>query len=368
MRRSRSLVPVALALATGLLVLSASACGSDDGGGSVPQSGNVPTTQAETTTSATSATEGEGGDGSTTTGSGGADEGAFPLTVEAANGPVELAARPRRIVSLSPTATEMLYAIGAADQVAAVDGESDQPGGTPMSGTLSAATPSIDAILAQQPDLVLVHTDNAGVVGGLAERRVPVLHLPAAEKLDDSYAQLEQLGRATGHGAEATTLVEKMKGEVQQLLAQVPARPAPVRIYHEIDGDLFTTTSASFIGELYRLAGLENIADGTGDGNGYPQLSSDRVLDRNPDWIFVAHAAPGTDALGLLAARSGWTGIRAIQANQVVQLDPEIASRWGPRTVELLRTILAATTPATTTVAAPAPAPDAAAPLDPAAA
>ena len=129
-----------------------------------------------------------------------------------------------------------------------------------------------------------------------------------------------------------------------------------MRIYHEIDGDLFTTTSATFIGDLYRLAGLENIADGTGDGNGYLQISSERVLDSNPDWIFLAHA-PTTDALALLAARSGWADVRAVQASQVVQLDPEIASRWGPRTVELFRTILTATGPATaaTTPAAATP-------------
>jgi iron complex transport system substrate-binding protein len=351
MRRPRRLVPVALTLAAGLLVLGAAACGDDDEGDQVPQSGNVPTTEA-TTTSET-----------------GADEGAFPLTVDGANGTVTLAAQPRRIVSLSPTATEMLYAIGAGDQVVAVDDASDYPEGTPMSGTLSADAPSVDAIVAQRPDLVLVHLDNAGVVAGLAERKVPVLHLPAAEKLDDSYAQLEQLGRATGHAAEATAVVDEMKLDIQQLVAQVPARPTPVRIFHEIDGDLFTTTSATFIGELYRLAGLENIADGAGDGSGYPQISSDEVLDRNPDWIFVAHAPTGTDALGLLAGRSGWAGIRAVQANQVVQLDPEIASRWGPRTVDLLRAILTATTaPAAVTTAAAegAPTVEAADPADPA--
>ena len=333
MRRSRTLVPVALTV--GLLGLGAG-CGKDDNSGSVPQTGNVPTTEATTTSGASSTTTGSSG--------GGSDEGAFPVTVEAANGTVELAAMPRRIVSLSATATEMLYAIGAGDQVVAVDGDSDYPAGTPMSGTLSADAPSVDAILAQRPDLVLVHLDSDGVVGGLAERRVPVLHLPAAENLDDSYAQLEQLGRATGHPAEATAVVAKMKGDIESLLSQVPPRPTPVRIYHEIDDDLFTTTSATFIGELYRLAGLENIADGAGDGSGYPQISTDRVLDRNPDWIFLAHAPTGTDAVVLLSGRSGWSDLRAVQANQVVTLDPEIASRWGPRTVDLLRTILSSTT------------------------
>jgi iron complex transport system substrate-binding protein len=348
----RTLVPAVLALA--LLVVGAAACG-DDESGEVPQTGNPPTTGGSTSTSGGGGSSDSTRSGGSTTG---ADEGAFPATLEAANGTVELAAMPRRIVSLSPTATEMLYAIGAGDQVVAVDSASDFPSGTPMSGTLSADAPSVDAILAQRPDLVLVHLDGNGVVGGLAERRVPVLHLPAAEKLDDSYAQLDLLGRATGHPLEAAAVSQRMKDEVAALVAQVPSRPTPVRIYHEIDGDLFTTTSATFIGELYRLAGLENIADGAGDGNGYPQISTDRVLDRNPDWIFVAHAVEGSDPLTMLAARNGWSGVRAVQANQVVQLDPQVASRWGPRTVELLRTILTATGAAAGAAAPPA-APDA---------
>jgi iron complex transport system substrate-binding protein len=354
MRRSRTLVPAALALA--LLVTGGIACGDDDGG-SVPQTGNPPTTAGETTTSGTDgSTDGTGSTGSTgSSTTDGSEEGAFPVTVEAANGAVELAALPRRIVSLSPTATEMLYAIGAGDQVVAVDPGSSHPAGTPRSGTLSADAPSVDAILAQRPDLVLVHLDTNGVVGGLADRRVPVLHLPAAERLDDSYAQLEQLGQATGHQVEAAAVAGTMRDEIEALLAQVPARPTPVRIYHEIDGDLFTTTSATFIGELYQRAGLENIADGAGGGSGYPQISTDRVVDRDPDWIFLAHTPAGTDPWSLLAARTGWSGVRAIQANQIVQLDPEVASRWGPRAVELLRTILASTS-------APAPADPAATP------
>jgi iron complex transport system substrate-binding protein len=335
MRRPRTLVPAALAV--GLLCLSASACGKDDEPAEVPQTGNPPTTQPSTTSTA---------DGASTTATtatrSGSDEGAFPVTVDAANGAVELAAMPHRIVSLSATATEMLYAIGAGKQVIAVDGESDYPSGTPMSGTLSADVPSVDAIVAQRPDLVLVHLDNNAVVAGLAERNVKVLHLPAAEKLDDSYTQLEQLGRATGHSTEATAVVDKMKGDIHALVAQVPPRSTPVSIYHEIDGDLVTTTSATFIGELYRLAGLDNIADGAGNGSGYPQISTDRVIDRNPDWIFLAHAPDG-DAAAMLSGRSGWADLRAVRSNQIVRLDPEIASRWGPRTVELLRTILTST-------------------------
>jgi iron complex transport system substrate-binding protein len=344
MRRPRNLVPVALAAA---LLCLAAGCAKDDGPPSVPQTGNVPTTVPPTTTSTVA---GDDGSGSATTA--GSDEGAFPATVQAANGSVELAAMPHRIVSLSPTATEMLYAIGAGKQVVAVDGESDYPSGTPMSATLSSEAPSVDAILAQLPDLVLVHMDNAGVVGALSERRVPVLHMPAAERLDDSYAQLEQLGIATGHTVEAAAVVARMQTDIQGLLAQVPPRATPVSVYHEIDDDLFTTTSGTFIGELYRMAGFDNIADGAGDG-GYPQISADQVLQRNPDWIFLAHAPDGDDPVAMLSGR-GWSGLQAVQANRIVKLDPEIASRWGPRTVDLLRTILASTAAATSPTASTA--------------
>jgi iron complex transport system substrate-binding protein len=348
MRRPRTLVTAALALS----VVLVSACGSDDDT-TVPLTGNPPTTQPTTSSGAASAAvvdTGIGtGDGTPTN----ADESAFPVTVDAANGSVELAAAPHRIVSLSPTATEMLYAIGAGSQVVAVDGESDYPAGTP--GTdLSAYTPDVDAIAAQQPDLVLVYLDNDDVVAGLGARAIPVLELPAAEKLDDTYAQLTALGKATGHIVEAAAVADRMRTEIDALVAQVPARQAPVRIFHEIDDDLFTATSATLLGQLYRMAGFENIADDpanhTRRGDGYPQLSADEVRDENPAWIFVAHhlAGGGGDLATALADRSGWSDVRAVRSHQVVGLDPEIASRWGPRTVDLLRSILESTAAAGT--------------------
>jgi iron complex transport system substrate-binding protein len=356
MRRPRSLVPVALAV--GLLCLAAG-CGGDDETPSVPQTGNVPTTLPEPTTTTAASAAADSGAGDAASAAAASGEAAFPATVQAANGRVELAAMPHRIVSLSPTATEILYAIGAGAQVVAVDGESDYPAGTPRSGTLSAEVPSVDAIVAQMPDLVLVHLDNGGVVGALSERRVPVLHLPAAERLGDSYAQREQLGVATGHTAEAAAVVQRMKTDILTVLAQVPQRPAPESVYHEIDDDLFTTTSATFIGELYRMAGFDNIADGAGEGEGgYPQISADRVLERNPDWIFLAHPPDGDDAVTMFSGR-GWSELGAVRANHIVKLDPEVASRWGPRTVELFRTIVTATA-AATTAAAPTATPAAA--------
>ena len=131
-----------------------------------------------------------------------ATDASFPADVEAANGTVTIDAEPERIVSLSPTATEMLYAIGAGDQVVAVDDFSNYPEGTPMTD-LSGFEPNVEAVTTYEPDLVVLSFDANDVVAGLERVDIPVLEYPAATSLDESYDQITQLGAATGHAGEA---------------------------------------------------------------------------------------------------------------------------------------------------------------------
>lgn len=313
---------LATALGSVLLMLVAGACGSDDDE-SIPQTGNSPTTTAAD----------------------GATEGAFPVTIDdAANAPVEIAAQPERIVSLSPTATEMLYAIGAGEQVVAVDSQSDFPEGVPVTD-LSGFETNVEAVAAEEPDLVVMATDNNDAFAGLAELSIPVLSLPPATNLDESYAQIDQLGRATGRVDEAGTLAETLQSEVDSITAEVTggsgeASTDQPSVYHELDNTGYTATADTFIGEVYETAGLRNIATQTStDGTGYVQLSPEFVVEQNPDWIFLAYPVEG-DPVAAVSGRAGWDQLTAVQDGQVVALDPDIASRWGPRTPELLQLIV----------------------------
>ena len=264
----------------------------------------------------------------------------FPTTVKAANGDVAIAKRPVRIVSLSATGTEMLYAIGAGKQVIAVDDTSNYPAGVPTT-KLNALNPNVEAIAAYQPDLVIAAEDNGGLFDNLKRLSIPALLAPAAKTFDDSYAQFEQLGRATGHQPGADDAVKKMRGRISGLVAQVPKRTHAVTYYHELDNTLYTVTSDTFVGEVYKLAGLQNIADATQDkAGGYPQLSPEFVLQSKPDFIFLADTKCCAQTPTTVAARPGWGDLPAVKNGHVAPLDDDIASRWGPRVPDFLQVIV----------------------------
>jgi iron complex transport system substrate-binding protein len=304
-----------------LTLLALVACGTE--GGSPTAAGEVATTSAAAPDSTTTASEA-----------------GFPVTVEAANGEVTIAQSPTRIVSLAPTATEMLYAIGAGEQVVAVDDFSNFPEDAPTSD-LSGFEPNIEAIAAHEPDLVVLSEDINDVVAALAAIDIPVLHNPAAATLDDTYSQIELLGQATGHMDESSDLVASMREDIDGLVSAVPETPETHDYYHELDGSFFTVTSSTFIGQLYGMAGLDNIADGAeGADTGYPQLSAEYIIEADPDLIFLGDTKCCGESVETVAARPGWDVLTAVTNGDVVELDDDIASRWGPRVVDHLAIIV----------------------------
>jgi iron complex transport system substrate-binding protein len=238
----------------------------------------------------------------------------------------------------------MLYAIGAGDQVVAVDDFSNYPEGTPMTD-LSGFEPNVEAITTYEPDLVVLSFDANDVVAGLERVDIPVLEYPAATSLDDSYDQITRLGTATGHSGEAADVVDDMRADIDDLADQAAEHDGALTYYHELDDQLHTATSRTFIGQVYALAGLENVADPADDGTGYPQVSAELLLESDPDMIFLADEAAGVDAAAV-AARPGWGEVAAVRTGDIVELDPDITSRWGPRVVDFLRTVVKATSEA----------------------
>lgn len=265
----------------------------------------------------------------------------FPVTVTPPGGEkLTLKAKPKRIVSLSPSATEALYAVGAGEQVVAVDDQSDYPEDVPRT-KLSGLTPSPEEIAEHDPDLVVVSSDVDNLTAALAKIDVQTLVLPDAKTLDDAYAQFELIGAATGHADGGKDVATRVKAEIAKIVKDTPKPAQPLTYYHELDQTLFSVTSATFIGEVYGLFGLENIADGD-DPNasgGYPQLSAEKIIDANPDLIFLADVECCGQNPGTVAKRPGWDTLTAVKEKQVVQLDDDIASRWSPRVVDLARDV-----------------------------
>jgi iron complex transport system substrate-binding protein len=270
----------------------------------------------------------------------GAASAAYPVKVTTPAGSITLTAKPVRIVSLSPTSTEDLYAVGAGPQVRAVDDQSSYPAAAPRT-KLSGFTPNVEAIAKYKPDLVIISNDNGGKLAKrLKALKIPVMLEPAAAKLADVYAQINLIGLATGHAPKARAVVAHMKTRIAQIVASVPPRATPRTYYHELSPDLYSATSSTFIGQIYALLGLKNIADAADSaGGGYPQLNAEYLIASNPDFVFLADTKCCQQDAATVAARPGWSGINAVKNGGVVNLDDDIASRWGPRIVSYLATV-----------------------------
>jgi iron complex transport system substrate-binding protein len=267
---------------------------------------------------------------------------AFPVTVVASNGKVTVTKRPTRIVSLSPTATESLFAIGAGSQVVAVDDQSDYPKNAPRTA-LSGFTPNVEAIAAYRPDLVVIAYDPKGLSGALQRLDITVLHQDGAKSFKGAYQQIRQLGMVTGRESAAVKLVTGMKAKIARMVADARKAKPGLTVYHELDPTLFSATSKTFVGQVYTALGLKNIADAAdAAGFGYPQLSAEYVVSANPDLIVLADTVCCGQKASTVAARPGWDRINAVRTGSVVRVDDSIASRWGPRLVNFFRAMSSA--------------------------
>ncbi len=285
---------------------------------------STPTTRAKTPTSA----------GVSTTG--------FPVTVPAANGAVRMKARPTSIVSLSPSATEMLYAIGAGPQVKAVDEYSTYPPGAPMT-KLDGLDPNVEAIASYKPDLVLVSDDTASLNKQLGDLGIPVLYLPAAANLTQDYEQYTEIGEVTGRVAAAAAEAEKVKASIAAIVKSVPKVAHHESYYYEVGVDpYYSVTDSTFVGKLLGLFGLHSVADaakGAAASGGYPELNAEFILQSNPDFIFLADTICCRQSATTVARRTGWSVLSAVKDHRVLGLNDAVASRWGPRIVILLQDV-----------------------------
>ena len=244
---------------------------------------------------------------------------------------------PKAIVSLSATATETLFAIGAGKQVIAVDDQSNFPAEAPKTD-LSGYKPNVEAIAGKKPDLVIISGDSAKLTESLGKLGIAVLDQPAAKTIDEAYAEIIALGEKTGHADGAAKVVADMKQRIEFAVRQVPK--AERSYYHELDDTFYSVTSKTFIGSVYSLFGLKNIADTADkDGSGYPQLSAEYIAKSNPDLIFLADTKCCKQGPEAVAARPGWADLAAVKTNAVLGLDDDIASRWGPRLADLVELI-----------------------------
>jgi iron complex transport system substrate-binding protein len=265
----------------------------------------------------------------------------FPVSVLIDGVKVTVKKKPTRIVSISPSSTEILFDFGAGKQVKAVDDQSNFPANAPRT-KLSGFQPNTEAIVGFKPDLVIMSQADK-VTDALRALKIPVVVHGAAKKIEDTYMQMEQLGRLTGNSAAAATSAARLELRISKAIASAPAPKSPISVFHELDETLYSVTSSSFIGAVYQTFGLKNVADAApGADTGYPQLSAEYLVKSNPDMIFLADTKCCKQSAATVAQRAGWANLSAVQRGNIVELDDDVASRWGPRVGELFEVIAAA--------------------------
>jgi iron complex transport system substrate-binding protein len=251
------------------------------------------------------------------------------------------AGAPARIVSLSPSLTEDLYAVGAGSQVVAVDEDSDYPKRAPRT-KLSGLSPNVEAIASYNPDLVVISYDS-GLVASLQKLGIKTLLEPAPDTVAQAYEEIRQIGAATGHAKAAAKVVRGMERTLTKLIRSVPKRSRHLKVFHELSPDYYSATSSTFIGRIYKLFGFRNIADAADSSHsGYPQLSAEYIISANPAIVVLADSVCCGQSTRTVAARAGWQQLDAVERNRVVAVDDSIASRWGPRLVDFVAAIAAA--------------------------
>ncbi len=279
-----------------------------------------------------------------------ATPGPFPLTLTDDLGrEVTLSALPQRVVSLAPSNTEILFAVGAGDQVVGVTQYCNYPPEAQdreQIGGFSAKTISVEKIIALEPDLVLaVGEIHQPVIEALEQLDVPVYSLDP-KSLDDVYTRIELVGRMTGHEEEAAQVVEDMKSSVAAVTEQVATIPQEDRltVYWEVfDEPRMTAGPSTFTGQLIELAGGVNIfADVTEE---YPQISDEVVIGRNPEVIMGADTMGEKLTIDKVAQRPGWDQIDSVQNGRIYLFDGDMVSRSGPRLAQVLEVMAEALYP-----------------------
>jgi iron complex transport system substrate-binding protein len=240
---------------------------------------------------------------------------------------------PSRIVSLASHATEIFCAVGAGEQLVAVEQFANCPAASDTKPAVDAFQPSIEAIVAYNPDLVYAWYDPGGLVQSLRDAGVPVFFLEVPAGIEGLFDNIRLIGEMTGRDDEAEALIEEMEAERDAIVVSIGEGEAGPRIFHESDASLYTARSDTFVGELYTLLKAQNIADGA--ETPYPQLSSEAVVAADPEVIVLADFADPAE----VAARPGWSAISAVTNGRICPVNPDLTDRPGPNIMQGLQAL-----------------------------
>lgn len=244
---------------------------------------------------------------------------------------------PQRIISMAPSVTEILYAVGAGDQVVGRDQFSDYPAETENVTDIGSTYEALNTelIVSLKPDLILAAEINTPEqVQALENLGLTVYYLKNPVTIEEMYGDMEFLAQLTGHESEAAAAVAALKARVAAVDEKIMPLSSRFSVFYEVDGTdpakPFTAGKGTFITLLIERAGGYNIAS---DIDGYPQLSLEQVVAADPAFIILGDAKWGTTPESI-AQRPGWANLSAVKNGQVFPFDDDLVSRPGPRMVD----------------------------------
>jgi iron complex transport system substrate-binding protein len=258
---------------------------------------------------------------------------------------VSLTLPAQKIVSIAPSNTELIFAVGAGTQLVGRDTFSDYPAEALALPDLGSGYPSynVEAIIALAPDLVLASPLTASEqIQSLADQGLSVYVLPNPKTLDDLYLNLLTVGKLTGHEAEATALVNSLQARVKSITEKTASVQEKPLVFYELDASQdanapWTTGPGTFMEMLLGLAGARN-AGSVLQGE-WATISLEELLQQDPDFILLGDALYGGVTPEAVAARPGWETLTAVKEGRVYEFDDNTVSRPGPRMVDGLEAL-----------------------------
>ena len=306
--------------------------------------GTMPVTGATATRAASPAATASRVAGSATPGATPRATG-YPLTVkDDAGRSVTLARRPQRIISLAPSNTEILFAVGLGDRIVGVDTYSNYPPAATSKPQISNySSTDLEQVVAATPDLIFAAgITRPDVIAAFEARGFAVIVLNPAD-LAGVLDNLTLVGQVADVNAEAAKVRGEMETRLAALTAKLRTATTKPRVFFELDPDqYFTVGPKSFIDDLITRAGGMNIAADA--GTPYPKLSAEQIILKDPEVIILSDEIAGA-TVESVNARPGWAGINAVKGGRIVAIDPDLTNRPGPRIVDALEKLAIALHP-----------------------
>lgn len=259
----------------------------------------------------------------------------YPLTIKDGTGTeLTLSSEPKRIVSLIPSLTEALYAIGAGDSVVGVTIFDNYPKEAQANAEYvfeDALNPNLEQIIALNPDLIVMGPYNEELTEKIRSLNIPVAKYDP-QNIDQVYQTIEGLGMITNKNDIAFELVSTMKEKEEAIIEKTKAIPdeEKVNVWVEIAQDYWTAGKGTFIDELVTKAGGINIVN----ENGWIQYSEEQIIASNPEVIITTYGYYDPNAVDNVYTRTGWQGIDAVVNKRVVNINDDLVNRPGPRIID----------------------------------